>query len=662
VVSQSRDRIAIALEAASSVSYSIALDIKSALEDYDVDLPSLTAGGGRLEDEVVPRFEGSDVVIVVWSTTDPIWSAFQAGLADGLAKPVLNLAYDPAALPVAEAAKVDVQLIENYSDLGAEVRAVSRSVSPRPYKPGSVLLCPDETSNDRDAVERLRKRLPHRMYRSSRSRRSTVSNDVLWVITPYAMNARSGRWSNLEPNVRAAYEAGRHYGGTVQAGHDPKLTIARLGSGPPLLPLEHLVVANAETAAELASLLTPGPNDEVLRLVQLELVDVKCFDKIVVPLSVESALGGAWTCIAGVNGAGKSTILQSIALAMLGRRRCVELGLGRLGRMVRRTDKVKLTKGETTEIRLTVQFGADETVLRLPLDPSGPDERRLISQPDLLKMDRLWMRFDDILVVSYGATRNLTDSPATPQDRSPMAQRQLTLFDPLAQIASSEALTVGGLRFKPALRTLAKLLSAVLSEPGAPFDCSVDESGQLRFQRDGATLESLDLPDGFRSMVALLADISHGWHDLHPDQDDPELDKISGIVLVDELDLHLHAQLQRRIVGQLRAALPHVQWIVTTHSPLVVTSFESSELVVLDREAEGGIRQLDREVLAFTANEVYDWLLDTRPVSTAGVAEMAADRGSELLYQSPTLDAAQAKQLADMQGDLLAKLASQAKA
>ena len=159
-------------------------------------------------------------------------------------------------------------------------------------------------------------------------------------------------------------------------------------------------------------------------------------------------------------------------------------------------------------------------------------------------------------------------------------------------------------------------------------------------------------------MVALLADVSQGWHELHPDDAEPGLAQISGIVLVDELDLHLHAQLQRQVVTRLRSALPHIQWVITTHSPLIVTSFESSELIVLDRGVPGGIKQLDREVLGFSANEVYDWLLDTRPVSSAGAEQLAADAGTDLLYQSPTLDAAHAKQLADMQNVLLAELSA----
>ncbi|MEO7398137.1 MAG: AAA family ATPase, partial [Ilumatobacteraceae bacterium] len=216
-----------------------------------------------------------------------------------------------------------------------------------------------------------------------------------------------------------------------------------------------------------------------------------------------------------------------------------------------------------------------------------------------------------------------------------------------------------GPRFEPMLRTIATLVTALLDEPDAPFRCEVVD-GKLTFWREGATLGSLDLPDGFRSVLALLADIAFGWHELHPEGPDAPVvaEDIEGIVLVDELDLHLHARLQRLIVPRLRRTLPNMQWIVTTHSPFIVGSFDRTEIVVLDRTESTGIRELDRQVLAFTANDIYDWLLDARPVSEAGEDEAAKDEGTTLLYQSPNRNAVQADQLVAKQDELLEQLRS----
>lgn len=659
--------VSVALDQGSSLSYSIGRELQSALADFTVDIPA--TGGNRrgslLEDQLVPSFQQSELVIVVWSVSDPLWTAFQAGVATGLGKQVLHLASDAASGHVALGAPVSVTVVDDWDEVGDRVRArlqrPQRTPS-REFAPaGSLLLCPRETEGDRAALHALQTAFPDRTYRrlSGRGSKAECAADVMWVITQYGINTKSGDWSNLDPNVGCAFEAGSNFGAAIAAGAPPQLAIVRVGDAPPVSALEHLVVAQAPEAEGVVQLLAPASTQAVPRLTSVELLDVKCFEHITIPLSVESPLGGAWTCIAGLNGAGKSSILQAIALALLGRRRAPEMGLGRLARMVRRqAATANSTVPPRAEIRLTVSVGADETVLTLPLTAGGPDESRLASLSDLPRMDRLWDVLGSTLVVSYGATRNLSDSPSSQQSMSPMVHRQLTLFDSLAQIVSSEALVTGGPRFRAPLATLARMLSSVLSEPDVPFECTVDDSGKLRFVRAGAPLESLDLPDGFRSMVALLADISLGWHELHPDDDSPDLTSISGIVLVDELDLHLHASLQRQVVPRLRTALPDIQWIVSTHSPLIVTSFASTELVVLDRSESTGIKQLDREVIGFSTNEVYDWLLDTPPVSEAGLEKLAADPGSELLYQSPALNAEKAKQLADIQGQLLDKLSS----
>jgi hypothetical protein len=99
-----------------------------------------------------------------------------------------------------------------------------------------------------------------------------------------------------------------------------------------------------------------------------------------------------------------------------------------------------------------------------------------------------------------------------------------------------------------------------------------------------------------------------------------------------------------------------MQWVVSTHSPFIVGSFDQNELVVLDRDAPGGIRELDRQVLAFTANDIYDWLLDARPVSLAGEKAAGEDDGASLLYQSPERSAEAAERLLARQDDMLAQL------
>lgn len=73
---------------------------------------------------------------------------------------------------------------------------------------------------------------------------------------------------------------------------------------------------------------------------------------------------------------------------------------------------------------------------------------------------------------------------------------------------------------------------------------------------------------GFKIMIAMVADLAARMAEANPSSERP-LDE-SGIVLIDEIDLHLHAKWQRLVLSQLHTIFPRVQFIVTTHSPLVV--------------------------------------------------------------------------------------------
>ncbi|MDX7992173.1 AAA family ATPase [Xenorhabdus littoralis] len=91
------------------------------------------------------------------------------------------------------------------------------------------------------------------------------------------------------------------------------------------------------------------------------------------------------------------------------------------------------------------------------------------------------------------------------------------------------------------------------------------------------------LSDGQRCVLAMIADIAQKAAILNPHLGVDVLELTEGIVLVDELDLHLHPRWQRRIIEDLRNTFPKIQFICTTHSPFLIQSLRSSEeLIILD--------------------------------------------------------------------------------
>ena len=101
-----------------------------------------------------------------------------------------------------------------------------------------------------------------------------------------------------------------------------------------------------------------------------------------------------------------------------------------------------------------------------------------------------------------------------------------------------------------------------------------DSNGAYR--RDG--LRSMS--DGYRSTLSLIADIAYRMAILNPAMGEDVL-RTPGIVLIDEIDLHLHPRWQARILEDLIRIFPNVQLITTTHSPLVVASVPKSNILML---------------------------------------------------------------------------------
>ena len=89
------------------------------------------------------------------------------------------------------------------------------------------------------------------------------------------------------------------------------------------------------------------------------------------------------------------------------------------------------------------------------------------------------------------------------------------------------------------------------------------------------------MSDGYKSTISLIADIAYRMAVLNPQMGIDVIDKTDGVILIDEVDLHLHPAWQHRILGDLQEIFPRVQFIVTTHAPAVISSAKSENLVIL---------------------------------------------------------------------------------
>ena len=103
--------------------------------------------------------------------------------------------------------------------------------------------------------------------------------------------------------------------------------------------------------------------------------------------------------------------------------------------------------------------------------------------------------------------------------------------------------------------------------------------------QNGRVLPFRMLSDGIRNMVAMVQDMAYRAVVLNPHLGKQAINT-PGVVLIDEIDLHLHPKWLRHIVGDLRNAFPNIQFIATTHSPFIIQSMLPGEVIDLN-ENEG---------------------------------------------------------------------------
>ena len=105
---------------------------------------------------------------------------------------------------------------------------------------------------------------------------------------------------------------------------------------------------------------------------------------------------------------------------------------------------------------------------------------------------------------------------------------------------------------------------------------------QIDWFQNGKTtqLRIEQLSDGYRTTLAMVMDIASRMAEANPDMPDPL--QTEGVVLIDEVDLHLHPGWQQTILLDLMRTFPNIQFIVSTHSPQVVSSVKPECLRVID--------------------------------------------------------------------------------
>jgi predicted ATP-binding protein involved in virulence len=171
---------------------------------------------------------------------------------------------------------------------------------------------------------------------------------------------------------------------------------------------------------------------------------------------------------------------------------------------------------------------------------------------------------------------------------------------------------------RPASRHLVDGISAALERflPGySNLRPSTNRNSRVEIDIHGTTLDVRQLSDGERSVLALVMDIAKRLAQANPRLDDP-MTSAHAVILIDEIDLHLHPQWQRKIVGNLETTFPNCQFIATTHSPQVIGEVPHNKIqMIKDGEVYSPARSF-----GIDSSRVLEEVMDTKS-RNAGVED-----------------------------------------
>lgn len=293
-----------------------------------------------------------------------------------------------------------------------------------------------------------------------------------------------------------------------------------------------------------------------------------------------------WTYLLGENGTGKSSVLRSVALAMAGSDAAAEL-------VGNPDDWIRIGCDEG---RIEVEFAtADGEERRAALNlsrGSSPLEFIDRNRSDLQQIDAAVAKSErNYFTVGYGVSRRPQSSRHAFGDsatfiRSHRAQAVATLFNPEVTLTSLEqwAMDLEYRRGRTGLAAVRKALNTLL--PDVKFDGIDREQRRLMFETPDGKLPLGALSDGYQGMAAWCGDLLWQMTESFGDYKDPL--RARGLLLIDEVDIHLHPIWQRQLVSFLQETLPNFQIIATTHSPLTIHQADEGELYVLKRDGETG--------------------------------------------------------------------------
>lgn len=366
-----------------------------------------------------------------------------------------------------------------------------------------------------------------------------------------------------------------------------------------------------------------------MKINRLELKNFRSFDR------AELQLNGKSTVIFGVNGTGKTSVLTSINL----------LYANIINQIVNRKELKQNFNLELDDI----QYGKTQTKIEADFDM---EEQRIIYHRsmirktgkrahDLTALKNIVSLFhekyiddekqDNIpIFVNYGTNRLVLDIPMRIRNRHTFdiysafdkaIENRIdfrTFFEWFrGQEDYENECKVQNEDFEYKDKALETVRKAMLVMMDGCTDLRVARKPKLemKVEKNGISLNVSQLSDGEKCTMAMFGDLARRLSIANPLLDNPLLGE--GVVLIDEIELHMHPSWQRNVLKRLRETFPNIQFIITTHSPIVLSEVDDDYHVFFMRNSgiSGEIVEF-RRLDGFDANYILEEFMGTKSINT----------------------------------------------
>ncbi len=402
--------------------------------------------------------------------------------------------------------------------------------------------------------------------------------------------------------------------------------------------------------------------------------DVFCFkDQQVLDLSDSKGEPVQWTVILGNNGVGKTTLLRCLAgmensLSIEGKGYYPLLLMPELSSNISTMwQGVELLESAFPRIRCQLAYNSTLSSIKTGYVDNGNKQTKLRKaevQVDVgydCHSSTAVEVLPRLICYGYGATRRMGE---TSLNESVFLENSASLFSESSLLINAEEWllqtdyaikSVAGKtrdRLQKQFTQIIEVLKRILPEVAEIRITPVDEEHPrptAEFLTPYGWVQLSGLGLGYRTMVAWMVDLAVRLFRRYPESPDPLAEP--AIVLVDEIDLHLHPKWQRTIMAFLTERFPNTQFIVTAHSPLVVQAAKDANIVLLRREG-------DRVVIDNNPEIIDNWRIDQvltsvfeLPTARPADLEPLLLRRRELLSQ-PELSEADEAELRELEAEI----------